>query len=346
MNYRLPSLWLQRQSLTMQSERMATGGRVRQGGGEPWRSSSRRGPTGWLRDHVRIARESLGFVSSRLGTSLLVWLLIGIALALPGGLYLLQKNLDAVSEAWEGKPGLSIYFQRDATETDVIEIRDALQQNPMIGKVWMIDPETALKEFESYTGLDNALAVIQENPLPYSLRAALREEVQPVQLDLLAGQLRENPQVEEVVLEKTWMQRLNAISAVVRSLGWVLAGLFGLAAVLVTSTSVRLAIEDRLEELKVLKLVGATSAYMRRPFLYFGLLYGMGGGLVAAMLISAVLLILEPPMGRFLGSYGESFHLLGFDAGFVLGLLVIGGVLGICGALLASYQRLNHLSVV
>ncbi len=315
-------------------------------GTEPWGNRANRGVGVWLRDHGRIARESLGFVSARLATSLLVWLLIGIALALPGGLYLLQKNLDALSQEWEGKPGISIYFKKTAQVSDVDAARKKLEENALIGRVWVIDPAAALAEFETYSGIDNALALIRENPLPFSLRATLNDDVQPMQLDLLATQFQGNVQVEEVVVEKTWLERLSAISAVVRNLGWVLALLFGLAAVLVTSTSVRLAIEGRLEELKVLKLVGATPAYMRRPFLYFGLLYGMGGGLVAAMLISLVLLILEPPLSRFLGSYGETLTLEGFDPVFLLGLLAIGGLLGVCGAVVASYQRLNNLTVL
>jgi cell division transport system permease protein len=122
--------------------------------------------------------------------------------------------------------------------------------------------------------------------------------------------------------------------------------LFSCGAVLVTATSARLAIETRLDELRVMKLVGATDAYIRRPFLYLGALYGVGGGLLAAMLISAVLVVLEAPLATLFGSYGGQLESGGFDLTFFAGLLVVGGLLGIGGALLAVYQRLANLEVL
>ena len=115
---------------------------------------------------------------------------------------------------------------------------------------------------------------------------------------------------------------------------------------LVTATSVRLAIEARLEELRVLKLVGATERQLRRPFLYFGALYGIGGGLVAAMLLSVGLLTIEAPLERLLGSYQRSLEIHGFGGTFLLALLSIGGILGVAGALLAARQRLTHLNIL
>lgn len=136
------------------------------------------------------------------------------------------------------------------------------------------------------------------------------------------------------------------MTAVVRRLSWVLAAMFAIGAVLVTGTSVRLAIESRLEELRVMKLVGATSAYIRRPFLYFGLFYGLGGGVAGSMLISAVLGVLEAPLAALLGSYGQSLDPAGLDIVFFGALVLCGGVLGVAGAVLAARQRLANLQVL
>jgi cell division transport system permease protein len=129
-------------------------------------------------------------------------------------------------------------------------------------------------------------------------------------------------------------------------LGALLGILFGLGALLVTATSVRLAIETRLEELRVLKLVGATSAQIRRPLLYLGILYGFGGAVMAAMLISLGLALIEGPLARLAGSYGHSLDIAAFNAGFLLVLLGAGAGLGLSGALLAARQRLGGLVVV
>jgi cell division transport system permease protein len=109
---------------------------------------------------------------------------------------------------------------------------------------------------------------------------------------------------------------------------------------------VRLAIESRLDELRVMKLVGATDGYIRRPFLYFGLFYGLGGGIAGAMLISGVLLTVETPLTVLLGSYGEDIELAGLNPGFFIGLLGLGAFLGVCGAVLAAKQRLSDLQVI
>jgi cell division transport system permease protein len=154
------------------------------------------------------------------------------------------------------------------------------------------------------------------------------------------------PGVAEVVLEKTWLERVSDISAVVSRLGIILGVLFGIGAVLVTSTSVRLAIEARLEELKVLKLIGATERQMRRPFLYFGAFYGLGGGLIAAMLISLCLVIVEAPLSNLIGSYSQELNLVAFDPLFLASLLIIGGALGVLGALMAASSRLRDLEIL
>jgi cell division transport system permease protein len=164
-------------------------------------------------------------------------------------------------------------------------------------------------------------------------------------VDRLTGQISVLPGVQEVVVEKTWLERLNDISAVISRLSLVLAMLFGVGAILVTASSVRLAIESRLEELRVLKLVGATAGQIRRPFLYFGTVYGFGGGVIAAMLIAMTILVIEPPLQSLLGSYEQVLELAGFDSKFLIILLLVGSALGVMGALLAVRQRLQDLEI-
>jgi cell division transport system permease protein len=300
----------------------------------------------WLRDHRRIASDSLIFVSQRFGTSVLVWLLIGISLALPGGLYLLQTNLASMSERWEGRPGMTIYMKVDADPSTGPSLRDELAADRAVERVTLISADAALGEFQKFTDVADALAQLDRNPLPTSLRVVMKAGATPTQFDDMATRLRARAGVDEVAVERTWLERVQAITDVVRRLGWVLAVLFGGAAVLVTATSVRLAIESRLEELRVMKLVGATDGYMRRPFLYFGLFYGLGGGVAGAMLISAVLGLLEKPLTHLLGSYGQTLAPAGLDLEFFAVLIVSGGVLGVVGALIAAQARLARLQVV
>jgi len=311
----------------------------------PWPRRSKESGS-WLKDHWRVAGESIYEVNSRLGTSLLVWLLIGIALALPAGLYLLQSNIDVLGSQWQGRPGITVYFAPGSGDEEITALEKTFTERDELFSVWQVSSSEALDEFRSFSGIEDALALLDENPLPASLRATIADNRTSEDLERIAQLARSSDGVEEVVIEKSWLERLTAISQVVNRLGVVLGVLFAIGAVLVTATSVRLAIESQLEELRVLKLVGATDAYIRRPFLYFGLLYGIGGGLFGAMLISGVLLNLEAPVLRLIGSYGGDLELAGFDPMFLLGLLSLGGALGVIGAMIATRSRIKGLEVV
>jgi cell division transport system permease protein len=311
---------------------------------DPWRGTGWQ-PVAWIRDHARVSSESINFISTRIGTSFLVWLVVGIALALPAGLWILQINMEAMSQGWEGRPGLSVYFATDASQEDIDVVAQALEGNTDIASVALTTAEQALTQFKEYSGLGDALDLLGENPLPASLTARFADKIDPLALDDLLVSLSQLAGVSEVVVEKTWLERLNDLSAVISRMGLVLAIMFGVGAVLVTASSVRLAIESRLDELRVLKMVGATQGQIRRPFLYFGAIYGFGGGVIAAMLIAFTLVVIEPPLQSLLGSYRQELQLAGFNMLFLLLILTIGCFLGVLGALLAVRQRLKHLEL-
>jgi cell division transport system permease protein len=312
---------------------------------DPW-PPVRPGLGAWWRDHVRISRETVHFVSARLGTSLLVWLLVGIALALPAGLFLIQQNLQEMTAAWDGRPGLTAYFELGVAREHLSGAVSRLEADDRIEAVQLTEPAAALEEFRQFTQLADALDLLESNPLPASLKATLSADVALSDLEAMTELVAAYPGVDEVVVEKTWLERVSDISSVVSRLGVILGLLFGVGAVLVTSTSVRLAIEARLEELKVLRLIGATERQMRRPFLYFGACYGLGGGLIAAMLISLCLVVVETPLTNLLGSYSQQLDLVGFDPIFLGSLLLVGAMLGVVGAVVAASQRLKDLEIL
>jgi len=312
---------------------------------DPFPVTQERGLRIWVRDHVRVLREALHYVSERFSASLLVWLLVGIALALPAGLYLLEKNLVDMSAAWDGRPGLSVYMNLQVDSVAVESLAARLRSEAGVTMVVTTLPEQALDEFETHTGLGDALDMLSGNPLPASIRVTLDADASPADLDRIAASIAGEPDIHEVVVEKTWLARVRDISSVVSRLSLVLAILFGVGAVLVTASSVRLAIEARLEELRVQKLVGATNAQIRRPFLYFGAIYGAGGALVALMLISTTLLVIETPLVSLFSSYGSDLELIGFDPAFLLVVLLTGTLLGVCGAVLSAGQRVFELEI-
>jgi cell division transport system permease protein len=270
---------------------------------------------------------------------------VGIALALPAGLWILQVNMDEMSAGWQGRPGLSVYFDTQATTVEIDAAIKYLTDHAAVDQIDLTSAEDALAEFKAYSGLGDALNLLGENPLPSSLTARFVQNIESSILDSLKREVQNLPGVGEVVVEKTWLERLNDISSIVSRLGIVLAVLFGVGAILVTASSVRLAIESRLDELRVLKMVGATQGQVRRPFLYFGAIYGFGGGVIAAMLIAIMLMVIEPPLQSLLGSYQQELNLAGFHPLFLLTILAVGSALGVVGALVAVRQRLRDLEL-
>lgn len=302
------------------------------------------------RSHWRVAGESLGYVARRLGYTMLAWMVIAIAIALPGSLYLLDANLRRAAGGWEGSAGFSVYFAPQAAPGASAALAERLATLPDVHRVRLITPAEALAELRGYVaGAAGAAGPFEEldaTALPATIRAALAADVPEARRTALAARMAAVEGVEEVVVESVWLARLTAIRQLVQRLEWVVAGMFGLGVVLVCSASVRLALESRLAELQVLALVGASRRYVRRPFLYLGALYGGGGGLLAAMVVAAGLVWLDAPLRRLFESYGGSLEVAGFDARFVGALMGSGVALGILGAVFAVRGRLRELAVV
>ncbi len=308
---------------------------------QPWPRQAYRGS--WWREHYRVAGDSLGQVSRRAGSTLLAWLLVGIALALPAALYLVQSGLNELTGRWDHRPGLSVYFEPGSSPQALAAL---MRGQPGVQRVEVVTQAQALAEFRARAKLGDALEALESNPLPASLRIVPVAGTSAAGLGRLAGLVRQNAEAVEIVMEETWLERVSDASRVAWRLGVLLAVLFGVGAVLVTATSVRLAIEGRLAELQVMKLVGATDGQVRRPFLYLGLAYGLGGGMVAAMLLSLGISVLEPPLESLLGSYAMDFEAAAFSARFLGVLLGTGAILGVLGATMAVRQRRAGLEIL
>lgn len=309
-----------------------------------WPTESRPWGAYW-RDHGRVIRDTTSYMTRRFATTLWVWLTIGVALAVPAVLHLLEANLVRAAGQWRENPGFSVYFEAGVAMETPQNLAERLQGMDGIERVWLTTPDEALAEFRELSGVGDALDLLDDNPLPASVRATVATAVSPTRLAVLAEEAAGADGVEEVVVERSWLERLGALRDIVTRLYWSLTAILGLGAILISGATVRLAIEARLVEVNVLTLVGAGRGYVRRPFLYLGAVYGLGGAVIAAMAVAALLLFLEEPLVRLFGSYGRDLELTGFDPIFHLVLLASGGALGVLGAVVASNQRLNRLNV-
>ncbi len=264
-----------------------------------------------------------------------------IALALPAGLFVFLQNVQQLSAGWDGAVKISVYVRLDVSEEDGRSLAQQLQQRPDVRTTEYISRATALAEFRQRSGFGEALEYLDENPLPAVII------VQPASAtpDIAAArqlleELREIDAVEQVQLDLEWVQRLYSLMALGQRAVWMLGLLLSIAVLLVIGNTIRLAIESRREEIVVIKLVGGTNAFVRRPFLYAGIWYGLGGGILAWALISLVLLWLRGPVDRLVHAYSGDFDLSGLGFAYTVLLLLLSGLLGVIGAWLAVGRHL------
>ncbi|MCV6615580.1 MAG: permease-like cell division protein FtsX [Cellvibrionaceae bacterium] len=294
----------------------------------------------YYRHHIASAKDSLSRLWQQPLSSLMTWLVIAIALALPQVLAIAVSNIDQLGQGWQGRPGLSVYLHKHIKAAKAEALLAQLQGDALVVEGAYISPSQALAEFEQASGMSDVLAGLGDNPLPGVLQLSLIDEAGLEQVKVLRQQLQQRPEVAQVDVDLQWLQRLQQILELGKRLNWLLAGLLALGVLLIVGNTIRLAIAARKEEILVVKTLGGTNAFVRRPFLYTGIWYGLGGGLLALLLTQLCLWALSGPVAKLAGSYGSDYSLLGLglaDCGF---LLLASSVLGWLGAGLAVGRHL------
>lgn len=298
----------------------------------------------WLERHVQTMVGSLGRLWQHPFAALFTILVIGIALALPACLHVLVQNVRAASGDWESALDISVYMKTSATLDDARRIADRVRQRRDVDDVEIIKADDALEQFRKGSGFGSALDALQDNPLPHALvirpAAGFRE---PAQIASLSEALRALPGVDIVQLDTAWVTRFNAILDVVRRIVLLAAALFALGILVIVGNTIRLDIENRRDEIEVTKLVGGSNAFVRRPFLYNGFWYGLGGGLVAWLVVAAAISLLTVPVQRIASLYGSEFALRGLGLPGSAVLVSGGIVLGWLGSFLAATRELRGI---
>jgi len=296
----------------------------------------------WRRHHRQSAADSLARVFHQPLSSLLTFLVIGVALALPSGLWLSLENLSTLGGALERPASLSLFLADAVDEGEARALAEELAGRSDVDGVNFVGREAALEEFVAHSGLGDLVASLPDNPLPAVLvvRPAFDD---PVRVEALEVALAGMPRVDEVLVDTRWLQRLQSIMVLARRAVQFLAALLIAAVVLVVGNTIRLTIESRRDEVIITKLVGGSNAFVRRPMLYTGLWYGFGGGLVAAALVAFGTALLRPPVAALARAYDSRFELIGLGVVDSLQLALFGAGLGLAGAWLAAARHLRDI---
>lgn len=298
----------------------------------------------WGIANAQVLVHSLGRMYRTPVSSLMTIAVIGIALALPTGLYVILKNLQQVSGGWDGSAQVSVFLKLEVSDQRARALGEELQALPEYDSVRVLERNEAMAEFRQLSGFGDALDVLDENPLPAVLiLRPHRQFSHPDAVQDLVERLRARAETDLVQLDLQWVKRLYTMMEIGQRGVLVIAALLSLAVLLIIGNTIRLDIENRRDEIIITKLIGATNAFIRRPFLYSGVWYGLFGGLLAWVLIVATLLLVRGPVQRLAGLYGSDFSLAALEGTTGLALLGASVALGLGGSWLAVGRHLSAI---
>jgi cell division transport system permease protein len=294
--------------------------------------------------HMQAFLGSLGRLARKPFGTVLTLIVIALALALPLGLELFVTNARAATGGFANAVDLSVYFKTDVPLARAEELAKSARAHAGIAQIEVISADAALAEFRAYSGFGAALGVLSVNPLPHVLRVHPTPEAESAaSLEELRRYFATWPEVDLVQIDAQWVARFNAILEVLRRLVIIAASILGAGVIAVIGNTIRLEILNRRGEIEVTKLVGGSNGFVRRPYLYEGMLYGMGGALLAWAIAASAISVLAAPVTTLASAYGSRFALIG-PTPQELAILIAGGIiLGWLGAWLSATRHLSSI---
>jgi len=293
--------------------------------------------------HRQVAIDALTRLLKAPVATMLSSLLIAVAFALPVLFFVLVTNLQALGAAWDGQPGISVYLESGLAQEAVDQLVAGYRQDPLIKEVSYIPPEQGLADFQQRAGLQDIISQLGFNPLPGVIELVPVSDATVAQLDQAVASYQGTTGVDQVRLDRQWVQRLQAILSLFERFAIALGVIFGMTVVLVISNTVRLSIESRRDEIRVVSMVGGTRGFIAMPFVYMGVWYGIMGALLAHVMVFSLLAMLRREAMTIAGLYNSDTVLSGPGVEVSGVLLSCGILLGAAGAVGSCYRHFQTL---
>jgi cell division transport system permease protein len=294
--------------------------------------------------HTQALLGSVGRLARNPFATALTLLVIGLALALPLALNLFVTNAQTATGGFTDAVDMSVYFKTDVPLAKAQQLAADARQRAEVAEVSLIPADKALDEFRTYSGFGAALEALKENPLPHVLHVRPKpESSSPAELESLRRYFTAWPEVDIVQIDSEWVMRFNALLDVLRRLLVITAVLLAAGVLAVIGNTIRLEILNRRAEIEVTKLVGGSNGFVRRPFLYTGVLYGLGGAVLGWLIVEAAVAILGRPVATLAQLYGSRYLLQGPTSDEILIVLGAGVVLGWLGAWISAARHLRSI---
>jgi cell division transport system permease protein len=294
----------------------------------------------WLRHHRHSALRSLGRLTGSAAGSLLGVLVIGVTLALPLGGYTLVINLERLLPAFSPKAEVSVFLAPGTQHAEAEYVARSLRTQDGVKEVRFVSKEIALAALKRSAGIADVVGVLRENPLPDAFVVVLASNDGDLG-ERVAARARTLRNVAQAQTDSAWMRKLEMLFGLGRTAVALLGLLLGLALVAVTFNTIRLQILTQRDEIEVSRLVGATEAYVRRPFLYFGSIQGLLGGLAALAIVALAVTALNRDVAALAALYGTTAQLDLPHWTDCAGVLAMAGFLGWMGAAISVSRHLR-----
>ena len=296
----------------------------------------------YLLHHLQSLVFSLGKIYQAPATTIMTVAVIGITLSLPGGFYLFLKNIDAVSGDFRSSTQISLFLDLGVDDRRARALEKEIAGMPQVASTEFISREKSLDEFRRDSGFGKSIDTLSSNPLPHTIL------VQPVEADTftvrnLLNSLQAMPEVEIAKLDTEWLERLYTIVEIARRSVMIITILFACAVLLIIGNTIRLDIQNRYQEIIVTKLIGATDAFIRRPFLYGGIWYGLLGGIISWLIVELGYLAIAGPLQRLNLLYQSEMTLITFSFTDFLVLIAASTLLGLAGSWIAVARHLRQI---
>lgn len=291
--------------------------------------------------HVQAAMNSLvGLCRQPLATGMTV-VVIAITLTLPALLWIFTDNMAELTNSWKRGGHISLYLGLNASPSEYSALLNRVKKTEGVGEAILKTPAEGILELQRQEGMQDLMLNLPDNPLPAVIDVVPALNITtPVQLENLYGRLKSLHGIEDARLDMQWMSRLYALLDVMERLTHGLMLLLASAVVFIICNTLRLVIHKRHEEVMVLKLIGASDAYIVRPFLYSGLWYGFASAILAVVFVSIFMLSLRFVLNRLVEAYQMHFPIIGLSFGQCLLLILIATLLGWLGARISVKRQL------
>ncbi len=293
--------------------------------------------------HMQSLVFSLGKIYGAPTTTIMTVAVIGITLSLPGGFYLFLKNIDAMAGDFRSSTQITLYLDIDITDKKARAVQSEVAITPDVGDTQFVSKQESLEAFRLTSGFGKSIDTLASNPLPHTIIVEPLSSADTFAVKNLLNSLQALPGVDIAKLDTEWLERLYTILEIAKRSVAIITLLFAFAVLLIIGNTIRLDIQNRYQEIIVTKLIGATNAFIRRPFLYGGLWYGLLGGIISWLIVEIGYMAIAGPLNRLNLLYQADLVLITFTFQDFIILISSSTLLGLTGSWIAVARHLNQI---